>query len=347
MPETSSIASGRANLDESLLRLLACPKCGAALTFREGGAADEGLESLACSGCAAAYPVIRGVPRLNEALETHSLANTAKTFGYEWNAHHRGEFETETLFGRTREEDWNFVLQTMGITAEDVKGATVLDAGCGSGRFCQVFADHGASVVVGVDIIDAVDAAAHSCRANDNTHIVQGNIFALPLQRNAFDLVWCSGVIHHTPDAAGAFRSLAKHVRPQGILYVWVYAARFNPFRAVKSALRPALLHRWPPRLVQALSTVCAYTSAVLLGLYRLARAIPGLRPQTAWGRRTVRHRAVDDLKLTWFDALSVQFDSRHTEAEVLGWFAAEGFSDIAAVEEPKVGVRGAAPARE
>ncbi len=343
MHETLSIDAQQSGPDAGLLGLLACPKCGSGLTDRSD-APDQGWGALTCQSCGAAYAIVDGVPRLNEALETHTLTHVSKTFSFEWNAHHHGEFETHTLFGRTREEDWQMVLQGMGISAAAVEGATVLDAGCGSGRFCQLFAEHGAALVVGLDMIDAVDAAAHSCRAFENVHIVQGNIFALPFKAGAFDIIWCNGVIHHTPDAAKAFRSLARHVRPRGVFYVWVYAARFNPFRLVKSALRLTQLHRWPPRWVQLLATACAYTSVLLLALYRLIRSTPGLRPRSAWGRRTVRPRAVNDLKLTWFDTLSVQFDSRHTEAEVVEWFRAEGFSDIATLEEPKVGVRGVAP---
>ena len=43
------------------------------------------------------------------------------------------------------------------------------------------------------------------------------------------------------------------------------------------------------------------------------------------------------------FDALSPEYDSRHTEQEVVGWFASAGFERITPNEEPKVGVRGMA----
>ena len=268
----------------------------------------------------------------------------ARTFTFEWDAHHHGEWETDTLFGRTREQDWAMVTQAMGITEADVNGAVVLDAGCGSGRFCELFALHGAATVVGVDMNDSVDKAAHHCESFSNIHIVQANIFELPFKPGAFDLIWCNGVIHHTPDAAGACRALAKHVRPGGVLYVWVYAARFNPFRFLKSALRSFRPHRWPPRVMQALSTTLAYTSLAMLNVYRAARSLPRFRPQGDWGKRTIRPRTIAELKLTWFDALSPEFDSRHTEAEVVGWFRSLGFSEIEVLEEPKVGVRGVAP---
>jgi hypothetical protein len=54
----------------------------------------------------------------------------------------------------------------------------------------------------------------------------------------------------------------------------------------------------------------------------------------------------VDELTLTWFDALSPQYDSRHSEEEVMGWFRHLGFTEVGAIDEPKVGVRGVAPKR-
>jgi hypothetical protein len=61
------------------------------------------------------------------------------------------------------------------------------------------------------------------------------------------------------------------------------------------------------------------------------------------WGKRTVRPRNRRELELTWFDALSPEHDSRHTEEEVIAWFRRKGFERIEALEEPKVGVRGLA----
>lgn len=331
-------------MDSRLLDLLACPRCGADVHIPDEASRDRDPGSLVCQACQARYPIVNGVPRLNEAIAEHRLADVARTFSFEWTAHHRGDFEKDTLFGRTREEDWALVLEAVGISEADVDGATVLDAGCGSGRFCQLFADHGATTVVGVDINEAVDEAAQHCRDSDKIHIVQGNIFSLPFKPGVFDVIWCNGVVHHTPDAAAAHRALARHVRPGGILYVWVYAARFNPFRFVKTVARGARLHRWRPRALQVLSTLIAGMSVAALGLYRAIRSIPGLRPSTAWGVRTVRPRTFAELKLTWFDALSPEFDTRHSEDEVIGWFRSQGFGEIRTLAEPKVGVRGVAP---
>lgn len=280
---------------------------------------------------------------MNDEME--ALENVARTFGYEWKAHHAGTFEDDTLFGRTRDEDWAFFLECLGKREEDVRGTVTLDAGCGSGSFTRLIGEHGARAAIGVDINEAVDEAYRHCRDLENVHIVQANIFALPFKRHLFDLVWSSGVIHHTPDAAGAHRSLSRHVQPGGTLYVWVYARRFNPFRFVKTIFELTRLRRLPEPALVAVSKAISYPSLALLQGYRALRSAPPLKPRTARGERTVRRRTLKEIQLTWFDALSPEFDSRHTEEEVLGWFSGQGFREIVALEEPKVGVRGVATA--
>lgn len=279
-------------------------------------------------------------------VEMGGLENVARTFGYEWKAHHQGTFEQDTSFGRTKEQDWEFFLECTGATESDVNGAVVLDGGCGSGSFTRLVGEHGAAVAIGVDINEAVDEAAAYCRDLPNVHIVQGNIFSLPFKPGVFDLVWCSGVPHHTPDAARGHSSLARHVKPGGTLYVWVYAKRFNPFRFVKTIFDATRLARLPEPALVRISKAISYPSWGLLQLYRAIRTIPGLRPRSSWGERTVRPRTMRELQLTWFDALSPEHDTRHTEEEVVGWFEQEGFEHIQSIDEPKIGVRGKAPGR-
>lgn len=330
-------------MKQALLSVLACPNCGGELALEASEATDGEVMTgiLKCAGCDSSYAIDRGVPRMNLAMDP--LRNVAATFSFEWKEHFAGAMEEETLFGRTRDEDWQMVRDGMQIRDEAVRGAVVLDAGCGSARFSHLFAEHGAAMVVGIDINEAVDGAFAASRGYPDVHIVQANIFQLPFRRQVFDLVWCNGVIHHTPDAAGAHRSLSGHVRLGGILYVWVYAKRFNPFRAVKTAFDAVGLSKLSPQAIMRIAKGITYPSLVMLAVYRGIRRVPGFRPRGSWGKRTVRPRTVSELQLTWFDALSPEFDTRHTEAEVIGWFEREGFTDIVPLDEPKVGVRGVA----
>jgi SAM-dependent methyltransferase len=198
--------------------------------------------------------------------------------------------------------------------------------------------------VIGVDVNEAVDEAFRKTRHIPNIHIVQGNIFHLPLKEKAFDIVWSNGVIHHTPDAAGAHRSLSKHVAPGGRMFIWVYAKRFSPFKFTKDIFDVTRLTRLPLPALMWISKAFSYVSWVMLQVYRGLRSLPLLRPRDAWGKRKMRQRTVKELQLTWLDTLSPEYDTLHSEDEVIGWFRREGFENIGAIEEPKVGVRGTAP---
>jgi SAM-dependent methyltransferase len=332
-------------MKDALLDFLACPACEGDLSLdagdREGDEVMSG--SLTCAGCDARYAIAGGVPRMN--TEMGQLENVARSFGYEWKAHHEGAMEDDTVFGRTLDEDWEYFRQGLAIGDDAVRDAVVLDGGCGSGRLTRQIGEHGAGAAIGVDINDAVDEAYALSRDLPNVHIVQANIFALPFKKRAFDLVWSNGVIHHTPDAERGHRSLSALVKPGGRLYVWVYAKRFNPFRLVKDGFDAVRLSRLPEPVLLRIAKVISYPSWLLLQAYRAVRRIPPLRPRGRWAQNTVRQRSLPEFQLTWLDALSPEYDSRHTEAEVKDWFRSQGFVQVEAIEEPKVGVRGTAPA--
>jgi SAM-dependent methyltransferase len=325
---------------EILLDYIACPECTGDLDLKvERSEGDEVMEGvLTCASCAAQYPVLGGVPRMNTAMS--DLENVARTFGYEWRSFHEGEFEDDTVFGRTPEEDWSYFLEGLGVEERELEGKAVLDAGCGSGRLTRQIGAHGAGIVIGVDMNDAVEHVYRSTREDGNVHIVQGNIMRLPFKRHVFDLVWSNGVIHHTPDAAACHAELSKVVKPGGTLYVWVYAKRFSPFKLAKDAADVIRISRLPEPVLLGLCRVLAYPTLALMTLYRWAVHVPFVRrsPRIEW---TSRRRTLQELRLTWFDTLSPQYDTTHSEPEVVGWFRSAGFDEIAAIEEPKVGVRG------
>jgi SAM-dependent methyltransferase len=280
---------------------------------------------------------------MNRDLE--GLEQVAGAFDLQWKLQSSGALESETLYGWTEEQDWTLFRAALDVRDADLDGAMVLDAGCGTASFTRQIAGHGAAFAIGVDVAASIDEAFDACRDLPNTHIVQANVAALPFADGSFDLVWCRGVLHHTPDPVAGHHELARTVRPGGKLYVWVYSRRFSPFRFVKDVLDALRVTRLPPRALFALCRVLAYPSLALLATYRLVRKLPGLRPTTARGNRVTRGRGLRELQLTWFDALAPEHNSRHTEDEVNGWFRSVGFEEITSLSEPKIGVRGVKPA--
>jgi SAM-dependent methyltransferase len=299
--------------------------------------------ALSCRACRRRYAIDGGVPRLNVA--TPGSGQVARSFAYQWKTYAAAALAADSIYGRSSSEDWQAFLEFTGATAEDVRGARVLDAGCGAARLTARIGEAGAKSVIGIDFSAAVDEAFERCRHLPNVHIVQANILALPFKPGLFDYVWSMGAVHHTPNPRRAQAALAGQVKPGGTLFVWVYSRRFNPFRLGKSLFDASRLGRLSPATAHWLARGLALLSVGGVWCYRAARRLPGLRPRSEWGRRSLKARSLAELELTWLDALAPEHASRHTESEVVGWFRELGFEDVYAFDDPNIAVRGRARA--
>jgi SAM-dependent methyltransferase len=112
------------------------------------------------------------------------------------------------------------------LACEDLNGAEVLDAGCGTGhRLVGLALQFPDTTFVGIDFsarsleIAAELVGKHGCR---NVRLRRRSIGGEPLGQH-FDLVTSTGVLHHLPDPAAGVAWLARHLRPDGMLYAWLY----------------------------------------------------------------------------------------------------------------------------
>jgi SAM-dependent methyltransferase len=198
-------------------------------------------------------------------------------------------------------------------------GRTVLDAGCGHGRYLAAFAGLGARVV-GLDLGRGPERAgvATAAEADPRIALVQGSVLAPPFRDGTFDLVFCDGVLHHTPDPRGAFLALARLLKPGGALYVWVYP-REGRVREAVSGLARALTTRLPGPLVRLLCFALA-------PLTLFVRSYSGTR----LGRATWAECAQ-----VVHDWLAPPLQSHHTWDEVCGWAAEAGLGDLERLPVP------------
>lgn len=208
-------------MKEKLLDLLACPVCGGDIFLPYAGKYEEReiIEgTLACRKCDREFKIVRGVPRFAdlEKIEADKAA-TAGNFGWQW-----------TNF---TQEDPKYDDQFLGwlqpVKPDFFEGKVVLEGGCGKGRHTKLAAEWGAKDVVGIDLGDGVESAFALTRELPNAHIIQCDIFKLPLKK-AFDYAFSVGVLHHTPDPKKAFISLAGKVKHGGHISAWVYGAENN-----------------------------------------------------------------------------------------------------------------------
>ncbi|HEY6189717.1 MAG TPA: methyltransferase domain-containing protein [Pyrinomonadaceae bacterium] len=208
-------------MKQRLLQYLACPACGGEIELlseaeRVAGEVMEG--DLGCLSCSRRFPVVRGVPRFADLGEVEKdKAATAENFGWQWK--------------HFTQEDERYAEQFLGwiapVEPEFFRGKVVLEGGCGKGRHTRLAAQWGARDVVSIDLSVAVESAFEATRELDNAHIVQADIYHLPL-KPAFDYAFSVGVLHHLPDPRAGFRSLASKVKAGGHLSAWVYGAENN-----------------------------------------------------------------------------------------------------------------------
>lgn len=208
-------------MKQRLLQYLVCPSCQSVLSL-DGIATTEGNEilegQLKCSGCLKLFPIVRGIPRFAEPDRINGeKAATAASFGWQWQhfTQHDERYEEQ------------FLAWIAPITSDFFRDKVVLEGGCGKGRHTQLAANWGARDVIGVDLSDAVETAFAATRALQNAHIIQADIFHLPLAR-VFDYAFSVGVLHHLPDPRAGFISVASKVVPDGQMSAWVYGAENN-----------------------------------------------------------------------------------------------------------------------
>jgi 2-polyprenyl-6-hydroxyphenyl methylase / 3-demethylubiquinone-9 3-methyltransferase len=94
-----------------------------------------------------------------------------------------------------------------------------LDAGCGTGVCSKALAEF-SQAVIGLDVsFDSLRTAASLF----GSRVCHASLLDLPLPSNSFDLVFCWGVIHHTPNPIRALDELVRVLQPGGTLVLAVY----------------------------------------------------------------------------------------------------------------------------
>ena len=112
--------------------------------------------------------------------------------------------------------------EVMGF--KEFAGAHLLEVGCGMGTDLLQFARGGAKVT-GVDLtprsieISRQHFAVYDARGD----FAIADAESLPFTDESFDVVYSNGVLHHTPDTAGAVREVHRVLRPGGQARVMLY----------------------------------------------------------------------------------------------------------------------------
>jgi SAM-dependent methyltransferase len=105
------------------------------------------------------------------------------------------------------------------LVPPSLAGKTVGDFGCGQSLFRDAFRRLGCEAVY-------LDISWNAIRAVDDGRRVQASVTRLPLKEDSMDAIFCIGVVHHLPEMETGMRELVRVLRPDGRLYLGVYADR-------------------------------------------------------------------------------------------------------------------------
>lgn len=323
-------------LTQEMLKELECPACKGPIDWK-GTLAPSAIVQmnplLACQTCDQSYPVIHGLPYF--APELGEQKSTAVSFGFEWKGFWNGLFDNHDVFGLDLSETAAYFLSSLGVTASDLAGSKVLDAGTGSGRIpisinamgCRVYA---------IDIHESLPVIAERMRKLDGVTFFQADLMRLPFKDGNFDFVWSTGVIMATPDSRKAFVSIASKVRPGGKLFVSVYGKDLHHYRLFRHLLPFA--HRFPLIVNYVLSAIIAAPLYLAfngtLALVRVRKR--GDRPPykiIGFSIENTRPKSFRSILLNLFDQLHPRFQTEHSVQEVRAWFEENGFESLVVTE--------------
>ena len=162
----------------------------------------------------------------------------------------RSRADQAARYFATHAATWDQV-RAMHVSEDEVEGAirqavgerpigSLLDVGTGTGRILEMLAPQAARAL-GVDQSPQMLGMARDRleRAGlRNAQLRQGDIFALPVERNGYDLVVLHQVLHYLDDPQRALREVARTLRPGGRLLVVDFAPH------AEEGLRTAHAHR-------------------------------------------------------------------------------------------------------
>lgn len=318
-------------MDPALLDVLRCPETGRSLRLESQEERDGHVYSGWCisEGTGRRFPIRRAILRFVPEN------NYADNFGMQWTLFRKTQLDSHSGLPISA----NRFYSSTRWKPEELRGQWVLDAGCGAGRFAEVALEAGAKVLA-VDYSTAVEACYENLHHHSNLHVIQADIYHLPLRPRFFPFVYCLGVLQHTPDVAQAFAALPPTLSKGGRLVVDVYLRSALRRLLPRCWIRP-LTRRIPrqrlfhilERLVPTLFWVSCLAQRVPLAGPLLQRLVPVVNYTGTYPLRAEQH--LEWALLDTFDWLAPTYDQPQTAVTLRRWLQQAGLTDV---EVEKIG---------
>ena len=169
---------------------------------------------------------------IKDSITIFAKESYVNSFGDQWNNFRKLQLDSYNKFSDSE----NRLKRCARFDLALIKSKNILEAGCGAGRFTEIFLKYGANVH-SFDLSSAVFAnfiTAKDAGANENNYsICMADINHIPFQNESFEFVFCLGVLQHTPNTYDSLESLSKKLKKNGILVIDHYCHSVGNFTSL------------------------------------------------------------------------------------------------------------------
>ncbi|HEY3371138.1 MAG TPA: methyltransferase domain-containing protein [Prolixibacteraceae bacterium] len=284
-----------------LLKFLKCPITKTDLRFvlisefdksYSGQTVTEIKEGLLFSETGFVFPIIDGIPRMllesvydyADFLSKH-LAEY-QTIKKNIEAEFKGllsyciqknrktkisfEFEWSFLNAEKKDRIWHddtsklstVFINEVGESSDYFKDKRIIDVGSGHGIMTTKIAQL-SGLAIGVELSKAVENA-YQRNPDPNAWYIQGDLQYLPFEERSFDVVYSSGVIHHTNNTELSLLLIEPLLKSGGKICLWLYHPQQKIIHKAILLLRKGT-RRLPLKVAFALLTVFVFPVSFLI----------------------------------------------------------------------------------
>lgn len=174
---------------------------------------------------------------LKEGIYCHTISNndTKKITNF---------YKKEPFPNYAKNDDRNSI-QTRGqnnLISKTIKeklafNNSFLEVGCGTCQLSNYLGIGSNNNIFAFDpTIESLECGYKFAKSNEikNVYFINGDIFDDIFKDKVFDIVFCSGVLHHTKNPYGGFKLISKYVKKDGYIIIGLY----NKFGRIRTVIR-------------------------------------------------------------------------------------------------------------
>lgn len=212
---------------------------------------------------------------------------------------------------------------------------SVLDVGCGSGRWTKYLANR-VGQVEAIDPSKAVFVASQLLSEHKNVRISQASVDNIPFENESFDFVFSLGVLHHIPDTADALKKCVEKVKINGYFLVYLYYKTDDLPKHLKFLFRLSdffrnYINKFPRFLKKLTCDLIAFTTYLPLAF--TARWVEKIFPQKKWFKHIplwyYRNKSINIMRNDALDRFGTPLEQRFNKSEIKAMMESGGLKNI------------------